>query len=159
MVQKLPNPAKNKLVLPFHHRACELLIEGVSTDDIAEIIGREFRHKVSGRGVRHWFTDGHYVNTYYNDLVAQEIEAKKRITQHRFEAHVDKAQKALAEVMMGGNSMAKVEASKVFLDRGLGKVVEQSENLNMHVSFADWVKEQTLNENAERVSEESDPVV
>lgn len=159
MFQNLPKTSKIKLVLPYHHRACELMIDGVSTEDMPEILYKEFGFKISGRGIRYWFTAGHYVNDYYNDLVAQDIESKKRITQNRFQSHVDKAQKALAEVMIGANGIAKVEAAKVFLDRGLGKVIEKTENLNMNVSFADWVKEQTLNENAERISEEPDPVV
>lgn len=159
MFQKLPKTSRNSLVLPYHHRACELLIEGVSTEDIPEILLREYNFKISGRGIRWWFAQGHYVRIYYDALVLQEIERKKKITQDRFGAHVDKAQEALASVMNGRDGMAKVVAANSFLDRGLGKVVEKTENLNMNVSFADWVKEQTLNENAERVSEESDPVV
>lgn len=158
-VKKLPKTSGTKMILAYHHEACELYFDGKNTDTIAEILNKKYGLGYTGRAIRHWFTANHYIRNYYDSYAVQRIEAIKKFTQDLFESNVDKAAGTLMKVMAGMGTPAQVSAAKEWLDRGMGKVAD---NLNLKgsigvYSIADLIANEEKDEHQIREEVESEP--
>lgn len=137
---------RNSIILAYQHRACELRYEGTHSNEIADILFREYEYRTSGSAIRHWFSKNGTLFEYYNEYAAEQNDERERVANDVFKANVDKAQGTLARVMAGqrGMGVPQVLAAKEWLDRGLGKVADKVK-LDARVgvyNFADWAIKQ-----------------
>lgn len=143
---KIQKTTGNRLITAYHARACELIFDGVRIEEIVDILFQEYNVKYSPRTIWWWVSDTGPLRDYYMEYAADESKRRAMIADNVFKANVDKAQGTLAGVMAGKarHGIPQFMAAKEWLDRSLGKVVEKTQNLNMEMTFADFIKEQTL---------------
>lgn len=150
-MKELVNKTNDKIIPAHQDLATKRWYEGASSPQIAKEILETYNIKVADSTIRWWFCDEGTLVDYYEEYALQQDKLRSRQAKHTFKANVDKAIGTLAMVMAGkkGFGAAQVMASKEWLERSEGKVVEKTENINMNISFSDWIKEDILKEQQE----------
>lgn len=145
----------SRLVPVWYFQAFGLKIMGLTYETIARECGK------SVSAVEKLFYSKGFMYNYWQEWSKERKDRNSADAMDMIFGHLPEYTRAAIMVAKNTTNPMGVKQRERLFDYTLGKPVERTVNLNLDTSFADWVKQETLNDEleAKKLSQEPDPVV